>query len=184
MRLISMLLKPILAAILLTSASLTSAEEVDVPDLLRQLADPNAQNWKQLERQIRKEWSRSGSAAMDLLYQRGEKALENQDYANALEHFTALTDHAPDFAEGWNARATALFHLELYGPAIEDLSKTLALNPDHFEAMTGLAVILGRVGMEKEALEVWHLIRAVHPHRPEMAEAISALEAQLNGEAL
>lgn len=184
MRLIQAFLKPAVAACLLSAAPLAQAQEVDVPDLLRQLADPATQNWQQVERQIRTAWSRSGSAAMDLLFQRGEKALKDEDYDIALEHFTALTDHAPEFAEGWNARATALFHLELYGPAIEDLSKTLALNPNHFEAMTGLAVILQRVGMEREALEVWYLIRGVHPHRPEMDEAIGILETRLQGEAL
>lgn len=161
-----------------------SAQDVDLPDLLQQLADPDTANWQQLERQIRTEWSRSGSAAMDLLLQRGEKALEEEDFDAALEHLTALTDHAPDFAEGWNARATALFRKSLYGPAMEDIGKALALNPQHFGAMTGLAVILQSVNMEKEALEVWYMVRAIHPHRQEMNDAIDALEAKVGGTAL
>jgi len=36
---------------------------------------------------------------MDLLLQRGQEAMDNEDYEAAIEHFTALTDHAPDFAE-------------------------------------------------------------------------------------
>lgn len=160
------------------------AQDVDVDALLAELANPAAQNWQQLERQIRTEWSRSGSAAIDFLYQRGEKALEAEDYTAALEHFTALTDHAPEFAEGWNGRATALFHKELYGPAIEDLSKVLALNPKHFEAITGLAVILQSVGRYKEALEAWRLVEAIHPHRPEMQKAIEALEKEVGGQSL
>ncbi len=151
---------------------------------MAELADPATENWQQVERQIRTEWTRSGSAAMDLLYQRGEKALEEEDYVAALEHFTALTDHAPEFAEGWNGRATALFHKELYGPAIEDISKVLALNPRHFEAMTGLAVVLTSVGRFEDALEAWRLVEAIHPHRPEMKDAIAALEKQVAGEAL
>lgn len=157
---------------------------VDLDALMEDLANPDTQNWEQIERQIRTEWSRSGSASMDLLYQRGEKAMEDEDFDAAIEHFTALTDHAPDFAEGWNARATALFRKDLYGPAMDDIGRALALNPDHFGAMTGLAVILQGVGMEKEALKVWYLVQKVHPHRPEMKEAIRALEAQLGGSTL
>ena len=155
-----------------------------VAELLEQLADPDTANWQQVERQIRTEWSRSGSSAMDFLYQRGEKALEAEKFDEAIEHFTALTDHAPDFAEGYNGRATALFQKGLYGPAMADLGRTLELNPDHFGAMTGLAVILQSVGMESEALEVWYLVEAAHPHRPEMHEAIKALEAKVAGQAL
>ena len=53
-------------------------QDVDLAELLAQLADPETQNWQQIERQIRTAWSRSGSAAMDLLLQRGEKALSQQ----------------------------------------------------------------------------------------------------------
>lgn len=160
------------------------AQSVDVDELLSQLADPDTANWQSIERQIRTAWSKSGSAAMDLLLQRGEKALAAEDYDTALDHFTALTDHAPDFAEGWNGRATALFHKNMYGPAMEDLGRVLALNPRHFGAMTGLAVILQSVGMEKQALEVWQMVVKVHPHQPDVKDAIEALEKRVGGQTL
>ena len=56
----------------------------------------------------------------------------------AIEHLTALTDHAPDFAEGWHARATAYFRAVLLGPAMDDLQRALVLNPDNFDAVFGL----------------------------------------------
>lgn len=161
-----------------------AAQSVDVDQLLSDLANPETQNWQQIERQLRNEWSKSGSSAMDLLLQRGEKAMEAEDYDLALQHFTALTDHAPDFAEGWNARATALFYKKLYGPAMEDISRALALNPRHFGALTGLAVILQDIGMEKEALEAWYMLRDMHPHREDVSQAIEALEKRLEGQTL
>ena len=160
------------------------AQSVDVEQLLGELAKPETENWQVIERQIRNAWSKSGSVSMDLLLRRGEEALAAGDYDTALEHFTALTDHAPEFAEGWNGRATAFFQKEMYGPAMQDLGRALALNPRHFGAMTGLAVVLQSVGMEPEALKVWHMIEAVHPHRPEMLDAIEALEKQLAGQTL
>ena len=160
------------------------AQEADIDQLLSDLSDPKTENWQLVERQLRTAWSKSGSASMDLLLQRGEKALEDEDYDLALEHLTALTDHAPEFAEGWNAQATAFFHQKMSGPAMEDVGRALALNPKHFGAMTGLAVILQDVGMRREALEVWRMVEAVHPHRPEMIEAIDALEALVGGQRL
>jgi len=180
------MIKPLVAAfVLIASISLPAgAQDVDLEQLLADLADPATENWESVERQIRTEWSKSGSAAMDLLYQRGQKALEEDDLEAAIEHLTALTDHAPEFAEGWNARATALFRKKLYGPAIQDLQRALALNPRHFGAITGLAVILQDTGFEKEALEAWREVYALHPHRPEMIEAMDALEAKVGGQTL
>ena len=50
--------------------------------------------------------------------------------------------------------------------------------------MTGLAVIMQNVGMEEQALEVWYHVLRAHPHRPEMLDAIKALEAEVGGQAL
>ena len=152
--------------------------------MLDRLADPGTGDWKKLERQIIQEWSKSGSAAMDLLLKRGREAILAGKHDIALEHLTALTDHAPGFAEGWNARATALFHLRMYGPAIEDIGRALALNPRHFGAMTGLATVLQELGMMEEALEVWHMVREVHPNISGLEQGIEMLERLLEGQRL
>ncbi len=180
------MIKPLVAAIAVFTvlSGPGAAQDLDVEQLLADLANPETENWESVERQIRTEWSKSGSAAMDLLYQRGQKALEEEDFEAAIEHLTALTDHAPEFAEGWNARATAYFQKKLYGPAMQDLQRALALNPRHFGAITGVAVILQDTGFEKEALEAWREVFALHPHRPEMIEAMDALEAKVAGQTL
>ena len=53
------------------------AQEADIDQLLSDLSDPKTENWQLVERQLRTAWSKSGSASMDLLLQRGEKALED-----------------------------------------------------------------------------------------------------------
>ncbi len=158
-----------------------AAETAEVELLLDQLADPETENWEDLERQIMREWSRSGSAAMDLLLERGIQALRNGNHDVALEHLTALTDHAPDFAEGWHVRATVLFQMGMYGPAIEDIGRVLALNPRHFGAMIGLATIFQELGMLEEALELWRMVQKVHPHSPGLKQRIEAQQEILDG---
>jgi len=161
-----------------------AGDERSVDRLLSQLARPDQRGWQQIEQAIIREWSKSGSPAMDLLLQRGRDALEDGDTEAALEHLTALTDHAPDFAEGWNTRATAYFQADHYGPAMRDLARTLELEPRHFGAMIGLATILREVGREEEALDVLRRVNEIHPHRPNVIEGIERLSAGLEGETL
>ncbi len=155
-----------------------------VDELLSRLARPEQPGWQQIEQAIIREWSKSGSPAMDLLLQRGRDALEEGDTGIALEHLTALTDHAPDFAEGWNTRATAHFQDGHFGLAMRDLARALELEPRHFGAMIGLATILREVGREKEALDVLRRVHAINPHRPNVVEGIERLSADLEGETL
>ncbi|MGY6411453.1 MAG: tetratricopeptide repeat protein [Alkalilacustris sp.] len=150
-------------------------------ELLHSLSDPELQRWERVERRILSEWSRSGSPAMDLLLQRGRAALDAGEIDAALDHLTALTDHAPDFAEGWNARAAAFYERGDYGPAMEDLGRALALNPSHFGALSGLGLILEETGRKAQALEVFRAARAIHPHQPVISRSVERLEAQISG---
>lgn len=129
-----------------------------------------------IEQEILAEWSKSGSAAADLLLRRGRDAMNAGDLEAAIAHLTALTDYAPDFAEGWNARATAYYQAGLYGPAIGDIGKVLQLNPRHFGAMSGLALILEETGDRATALKVYQQIAQINPERPNVKEAIRRLE--------
>lgn len=150
-------------------------------DLMGQLADPAAEDWESLEDRIIDLWSRSGSRTADLLLQRGRDALEDEDYKAAIEHFTALTDHAPDFAEGWNMRATAFYLIGELGLAVEDIGRALVHNPDHFGALNGLGVVLEQLGRDKDALAAYRAAAELNPHRERLQEAISRLEQAVEG---
>ena len=167
-----------------TTAGPAPAQAVDLPALLAELANPESEGWRRIERQIVTEWSKSGSAAMDLLLQRGREAMREGDTAAAIEHLTALTDHAPDFAEGWNARATAFFNAGLYGPSVEDIARTLTLNPHHFGALAGLGMIFQELGDKPAALRAFKAALAIHPHLERVNEAVKKLETETSGQTL
>lgn len=176
------LLNAVVAASLAATLACAPAAAEDLEDLLRQLADPTTERWQRVERQVIAAWSKSGSAAMDLLLQRGRDALGAGETEAAIEHLTALTDHAPDFAEGWNARATAWFRAGHYGPAMADIARVLALNPRHFGALSGLGAILEETGRYPQALEVYRAARTIHPHQPILMRAVERLERQVAGQ--
>jgi tetratricopeptide (TPR) repeat protein len=154
-------------------------------DLLRQLAeapDPHAASL--IESQLKGMWSRSGSASVDLLWKRGQDALEAGSPDEAIEHFTAAIDWSPDFGEAYLGRAIAFYLTNRAGPALGDLRQALALNPHQWEAMQGFAVLLEEIGEEEDALEVWRRVHDMHPQNPEAAAAVDRLELQLQGRTL
>ena len=166
-------------------ASPLAAQQTDEEretDLLEQLsAAENPQAAFMIEGELRTLWSRSGSAAIDLLLRRGKDALEGGKPEEAVEHFTAAIDWDPRFAEAYVGRAQAYYLSNLVGPAIDDLRQALVLNPRQWEALMGFAAVLEEVGLEEDALEVWHRVHDMHPQNPEASAAVDRLEQQLQG---
>lgn len=176
------ILNCVVAAFLAASPVLADDDELDA--LFEGLQGADASAAMQIEGRIYEIWSQSGSPSMDLLLTRGRNALEEGDNIKAIRHFTALIDHAPDFAEGYNGRATAYFQVGRYGLSLDDIRQTLQLNPRHFAAMSGLALILEELGNEEDALSAWREVEKLHPNREGLQDAIKRLERSVEGEAL
>ncbi len=150
-----------------------------IDDLFAELQAVPADQVEQSARivdQINAIWSDSGSASMDLLLQRGHAALEEGEIQAAIDHFSALVDHAPGFSEGYHGRAMAYFEAGYYGPALVDLRKTLSLNPRQFLALRGLGFILEDAGQTEQALETYRAALALNPHDENVQMAIARLE--------
>lgn len=162
------------------AAGVAAAQQVEGPErldaLFSELAEPGRGDYDRLESEIQRLWAQSGSPAMDLLLRRGREAIEAERYDVAVEHLSALTDHAPDFAEGWNARATAFYHLGEYSLSIADIERALALNPRHFGALEGLAAMLEEMDQPGFALRALREATRINPNRPSLQEALARLE--------
>ncbi|NUH64792.1 hypothetical protein HTT03_05685 [Sulfitobacter sp. S0837] len=155
-------------------AGLATAEPAP-PELLDKLRTAPAAEAGRITHEIEAHWSRSGSPAMDLLLNRGRDALAAGEIQLAIEHLTALTDHAPQFAEGFHTRAQAYFRADLYGPALDDLERTLALNPDNYNAIFGLAVMVQEFGDLGRAAILYRKVLALNPHHEDARSALDAL---------
>lgn len=182
-------LKHIVAATLFAGAFAASvlaqeADSTDPAELLERLAQAEPADAGRIDRQLRAHWSKTGSASMDLLLKRGRDAMEVGDLEAALEHFTALTDHAPEFAEGWAERAAAYYAADLYGPAVADLERALSLNPHNYNAIFGLGVILETFGDKARAYEAFRRVEAIHPNHENVAPALERLRPHVEGTSL
>lgn len=183
---LSSILKSAVAVLLLAASAGAAQEDVEDPlsDLFAALRSAEGEAATAVEVKIIQEWSKSGSPAMDLLLERGREAMEEENWELAIEHFSALIDHAPDFAEGWNARATAYFQAGRLGQSLSDIRQTLALNPRHFGALSGLGVILEQLDQEEAALAAWREVERLSPNRPNLDETLERLERETLGQTL
>ncbi len=177
--------KTLISIFLLCFATSNSlwAQDVELLDELF-LELQQEESWEDAETAIYDEFSRSGSAAMNLLLERGWQAIEAGDFRKAVEHLSALIDHAPDFAEGYNARATAFYLLGEHGLALSDTRQTLILNPRHFGALAGLGFLYEEFGDFEAAVAAYRAAEKLHPHSPMLIEALARLAPQVGGVAL
>jgi tetratricopeptide (TPR) repeat protein len=129
-------------------------------------------------------YAQSGSDTGDLLLQRARKAIGEEEYADALKILDATIALLPDWAEGWNARATARYLEDDYEGSMADIAQTLKREPRHIGALMGMATILEARGKREQALEVYERVQAIAPHWRNVEEPIEKLKAALAGQAL
>lgn len=160
------------------TASFSQANEADRAELERLLAEltqSEASDAPRIINRISRLWGRSGSATADLMLERGREAMEGQNFIVAVEHLTALINHSPEFAEGWNARATVYFMMGEYGLSVADIAETLKRNPVHFGALAGLGMIYEEVGYLEQAYAAYRAAQSVNPHMENVNRAVERL---------
>ncbi|WP_223423728.1 tetratricopeptide repeat protein [Tateyamaria pelophila] len=148
-----------------------------VDEMLDALRTAEPAEATRLTREIERLWSQSGSTSLDMLLRRGREALEAEEIDVAIEHLTAVTDHAPEFAEGWHTRATAFYMKGLYGPALDDLQKALILNPENYNAIFGLGVMLQEFGELSRAEQAFSQVIDLNPNHEPASNALERLKS-------
>ncbi|MEM9206597.1 MAG: tetratricopeptide repeat protein, partial [Pseudomonadota bacterium] len=87
----------------------------------------------------------------------------------------------PDYAEGWNRRATVHFLMENFGESLGDIQRTIALEPRHFGAISGMAMIFRRIGDDEAALEAYRRVLSIHPFMGDAEKAVEDLAEDVEG---
>jgi len=132
-----------------------------------------------IENQIWEIWLKSGDENVDALMSIGVAALDNADLSQAYQAFDRIVHLAPNFAEGWNKRATVLYYMGRYKESLSDIEKTLALEPRHFGALSGRGLCDVELKQEKEALDAFEQALAVNPHMPAIRQAADEVKKSL-----
>ncbi len=106
-----------------------------------------------MDRRIWLLWLHSDDKAVNRLMAQGVIAMQRGALDRALDRFDEITRRAPDFAEGWNKRATVLYMMGRHRESVADVQQVLNLEPRHYGALSGLGMILTALGREEDALE-------------------------------
>lgn len=134
-----------------------------------------------IEQAIWRVWLVSGDDKVDAVMAKGVRAMALRDHAAALGAFDEIVRLMPSFAEGWNKRATIHYLLGNYNASAADIESTLALEPRHFGALSGLGLVRLAQGHETKALAAFEAALEVHPHLPGADTHIKELRQRVKG---
>ncbi len=124
-------------------------------------------------------WLDSGDEDVNHLMEVGCRALAASDYAEAVRMFSLVIQVVPEYPEGWNKRATAHYLRGTYREALRDAEKVLELEPRHFGAMSGMAMIYSVVGSHKALWQSLRRLRDLYPHHNQLKAQIEGLSQRL-----
>jgi tetratricopeptide (TPR) repeat protein len=133
---------------------------------------------------IERLWLYSGSDTINLLMERAQVAINEKNLELARKLLDHIVELAPDFAEGWNRRAYLNYMDNNLPRALGDLRRTLALDPNHFKALEGLAQILREIGEKKASLKAFQQLLEVHPYWSGAKQAIEELGREVDGQGI
>jgi tetratricopeptide (TPR) repeat protein len=124
-------------------------------------------------------WLISGRPEIDATMQKALALVEAGQPQAAIPLLDSIVERAPEWAEGWNKRATVLYLLDDYDRSLADIDKVLALEPRHFGALTGRGLIHIAQENYRAALDDYRRARAVNPFLQGAAQMIPTLERRL-----
>ena len=151
----------------------------DAPALIAALTDADEVVRVLAERSVWQVWSRSGDPDTDGLLQAGIEQMNRGDGPAAVETFTKVIARRPDFAEGWNKRATVYFLMGEHRKSLRDCDEVIKLNPAHFGALAGYGQIYLQLDQPEQALAYFRRALRVNPNMRGVQQAIPHLERLL-----
>ena len=153
--------------------------------LLNQLSlAASPEDAKPIEEKIGGLFLQSGSASVDLLMSRGSAALAAGDSDTAKQLFQVVTDVAPDYAEGWHARANLQRTLKDDSGAMVSLEHVILLNPRQFAAMYELGNLLEEYGNKAGALKIYRKALELDPQLDGAQKHVDALVRDVEGQGI
>ena len=148
----------------------------DVTALLPALRDGDEVVRALAEHSLWQVWSRAGDAEIDALFQLGVEQMQQGAAPAAIETFTTIIRKKPDFAEGWNKRATVYYLVGEYEKSLRDCDEVMKRNPSHFGALSGYGQIYLQLDKPELALEYFQRALTVNPNLRSVEAAVAELK--------
>ena len=151
----------------------------DVPRLAAALRDVDPVVRAFAESAMWQVWSRSGDAAIDRLLAEGIDQMNASQGEQAVETFSEIIRRRPEFAEGWNKRATVYYLMGEYQKSLADCDEVMKRNPYHFGALSGYGLIYLQLDQPEKALDYFQRALKVNPNLESVNETVEMLKPLL-----
>jgi tetratricopeptide (TPR) repeat protein len=136
----------------------------DQPLLVKRLRDESAFVRGFAEQGLWLLWARSGSDEIDRQMAKGVEQMQSGLHREAIATFSEVIRRRPDFAEGWNKRATVYYLAGEYRKSLADCAEVLKRNPSHFGAISGTGQVYFQLEEYDKALQWWRRALEVNPN--------------------
>jgi tetratricopeptide (TPR) repeat protein len=129
-------------------------------------------------------WTNHADATLDAAMAEASRALAEAQHPQARTLLDGLVAAAPDWAEAWNKRAVLAFVEGRDAESLEDIARTLELEPRHFGAAAGLGQICLRQDRPREALAAFDIALRINPHLDGVARAAASVRKSIGASGL
>lgn len=174
LRAIALVLLPVL---LLSASAVADQTDPRLDELFARLQTVEDESTAaMLTRRIWRLWRSSDNALVERAMERGARALAANRLVRAERWFDQVVEMSPEYAEGWNQRATVRYLRGRHAESATDIRRTLLLEPRHFGALAGLGLVYMDLGRDEAALEAFRRALAVNPHLSGARENLELLK--------
>ncbi len=175
----------VLSVLLVSLCAAAGAPAPPLDVLFRQLkAAGSPEEAKPIEERIGGIFAQSGSASVELLMARAQAASTAGDKDTTKQLLEAVTAVAPNYAEGWHARADFQHANGDDSGAIVSLEHVILLNPRQFAALFELGSMLEDYGNKEGALKLYRKALELDPQLEGAQKHVDALSRDVEGQGI
>ena len=125
-------------------------------------------------------WNETNDNEIESDFYRGMESMRTRDLLMSIAFFTRVIEKKPNFAEGWNKRATVYFMLGKFDKSMLDINQTLKLEPRHFGALDGMALIFMHLQQYDEAIKIYDKILEISPNNKSIIDKKKLMKQYLS----
>lgn len=171
----------LLSCVCLSSVALGDQNDARLPALFDTLQGAtNPLEASQTEQEIWRIWHTSPNDQAHTMMLQARAALDSGDPEAAIKNLNTLVNTNPDFAEAWNQRAIVRYLTGDYQGSLSDVKRTVALEPNHFGAYSGMGQCLIQLEQPEAALDAFQTALDIHPWLANIRQQIDFLRAYVN----
>ena len=114
----------------------------------------------------------------------GSELMSRGKLNSAYKIFSSIVESEPDWAEGWNKRATVLYLMGKYLDSLNDINEVLKRESRHFGALSGQAMVQIKLKNYEKAIKSYQAAQKIYPSIRSAKIMIPQLQELIKQEAI